>query len=927
MEAPENILKTNMEGHVDYYQGGAIGGWLNSDLIGRNESFTLMVNGRKLLEISPDLPRPDLLEVGFSADNDFGFKYKVQPHHLLSEDLDNSLSITRPDGSQVAGIPDILLPEPCIKYNIDTIDEHFVHGWVVDQSYAEVSLKIDVYSNNKKIDVFVANLERQDLMNAGYTYCYCGFAWEYNKVIDSLAFNEVDFYVSDTDIKINKAPIIIDSVGAKLACLNLLSQRIRNNQDDFTDAKKGWLIHDVIPKIASELRHNKNSFTYTAHKTKKPRFQPVSIDVIIPVYDGYDETLECLKSALNANCSVGHNIIVIDDCSPNPALSEELKRLSETENFKLYVNEHNLGFVKTVNRGMKLSKSHDVVLLNADTIVPDKWLDQLSATAYQNPLYGTVTPLSNNATICSYPGFCIDNKLEAGRDVNYYNALMNEVNDDSVVELPTAHGFCMYIKREVLNEVGFFDEKKWGMGYGEENDFSLRAQQSGWKNIAAVGTYVQHVGSVSFAANADDFIEKNLKKLNGLYPEYSANVHSFITNDPLRYYRNKAAKVELLKKLETEVTVPAETFLFVSLTIGGGTTVATDAIQEMIVADDVRSLYLTSPSAGIWRISHRNIPAYIDFVVKDELEEFIKFINQLHVTKIQYHHVIQFDDLVRDLPRLLNIPYDVTLHDYYHVCPRVNLIDETGTYCGEPPESSCNKCLTINGLHPAIRSEDITSSIDIVDWREQSEMFLEQAENVFAPSKDTADRVAKYFKAIDVKVRYHPEPIKWIQNVANDGDLIKVAVLGAIGQHKGYDRLISAVKYAEKFELPIEFHLIGYSMNDAALNVYSNLKIFGKYTRQELPDILKGLNCSASLLLSVWPETFSYTYSESLENGLTTIALDHGAIPERNKGDAIIIPINSFGKEICDAILESKGKKWTRSIGTEYVNSLETYYV
>lgn len=927
MDSPNELLKTNLEGYVDYYKGGKIAGWLNKNLIEKDESFKLIVNGRELLDISLNQPRPDLADVGISKDNDFGFKCKIQPHQLLSKNFENSLIIARPDGSKVAGIQEVLLPEPNIKYNIDTIDEHFVHGWIVDQSYAEVSLKIDVYSNNKKIDVFEANLERQDLLSAGYTYCHCGFAWEYNGVIDSLAFNEVDFYISDTNIKINEMPVIIDSVGAKLACLNLLSQRIRNNQLDFTDAKKGWLIHDVIPKIASELRHNKNSFTYTAHKTNKPETQPVSIDVIIPVYDGYDETLACLKSALNATCSVRHNVIVIDDCSPNPALSEELKRLSETENFKLYANEHNLGFVKTVNRGMKLSESHDVVLLNADTIVPDKWLDQLSATAYQNPLFGTVTPLSNNATICSYPGFCIDNKLEAGRDVNYYNELMSSVNGTSVVELPTAHGFCMYIKREVLSEVGYFDEKKWGMGYGEENDFSLRAQQAGWKNIAAAGTYVQHVGSVSFASNADDFIEKNLKKLNGLYPEYAANVHSFITTDPLRYYRNKAAKVELLKKLEAEVAVPAETFLFVSLTIGGGTTIATDAIQEMIVADDVRSLYLTSPSVGIWRISHRNVTAYIDFVVKEELEEFIEFISQLGVTKIQYHHVIQFDDLVRDLPRLLGIPYDITLHDYYHVCPRVNLIDETGTYCGEPPESSCNKCLTINGLHPAMRSEAITSTIDIVDWREQSEIFLEQAENVFAPSKDTADRITKYFKTIDVKVRYHPEPVKWVENVDSDGDLIRVAVLGAIGQHKGYDRLISAVKYAEKFELPIEFHLIGYSMNDAALNVYSNLKIFGQYNRHELPAILKDLNCSASLLLSVWPETFSYTYSESLENGLTTIALDHGAIPERNENDAIIISANSFGKEICDAILESKGKKWSRSIGTEYSNALESYYV
>lgn len=924
MDSPSIILKTDMEGHIDHFKNGCLGGWLNTDLIGSDQCYKIYIGEVEWQNIIVGNARPDLASIGFLETNKYGFNLKLQPHSLLNESYVDQLSIRKPNGEHVAGVASISLPEPKIRFNVDLVDENFVHGWLVDQSYSEVSLQVDVFVNNKKVDIFTADLKRPDLISAGFDYCDCGFAWEYSKVINPLDFNEADFYIADTNIRLNKSSIIIESDGAKLSCLNLLAQRIRNNHDDFTEAKKGWLINDVIPKIASELRYNNNSFTYTARKTSKPRIKAESIDVIIPVYDGYDETLECLMSTLNANCDFSHNIIVIDDCSPNPELSAELQRLSSIEDFTLLVNEQNLGFVKTVNRGMKLSQSNDVVLLNADTIVPEKWLDQLSATAYQSSLYGTVTPLSNNATICSYPGFCVDNKLESGRDVNYYNKLMSEINKDAVVELPTAHGFCMYIKREVLSEIGFFDEKKWGMGYGEENDFSLRAQQAGWKNIAATGTYVQHVGSVSFAANADDFIEKNLKKLNGIYPEYSANVHSFITNDPLRRFRNNVAKVELLSKLSDEVASPQETFLFVSLTIGGGTTVATDAIQEMIVADGVRSLYLTSPVAGVWRISHRNIPAYMDFTIKSDFDELISFLSGTMVTKIQYHHVIQFGGLVKELPALLGVGYDVTLHDYYHICPRVNLIDETGMYCGEPPASSCNKCIRINGLHPAIRIDD---KLSIETWRDESKLFLSHADNVIVPSSDAANRFSNYFDDVELKVRYHPEPVKFVNSVSMSSDVIKVAILGAIGQHKGYDRLISAVKYAEKFELPIEFHLIGYSANDDALKVYSNLSIYGKYQRKELPSIIEKLGCTSSLLLSVWPETFSYTYSESIENGLTVIALDHGAIPERAADDAIIIPANSFGKDICDAILESKGKKWSRYIGKVYKNSLESYYV
>ncbi len=164
-------------------------------------------------------------------------------------------------------------------------------------------------------------------------------------------------------------------------------------------------------------------------------------------------------------------------------------------------NEHNLGFVATVNRGMALSDAHDVLLLNSDTEVANDWLDRLRAAAYSDARVASVTPFSNNATICSYPRFCEPNELPPGWDTARLDALFAATNAGQVVDVPTGVGFCMYIRRDSLDAVGLFDVENFGKGYGEENDFCRRAAAAGWRNLHALDTFVLHTGGVSFGAS------------------------------------------------------------------------------------------------------------------------------------------------------------------------------------------------------------------------------------------------------------------------------------------------------------------------------------------------------------------------------------------------------------------------------------------
>src|SRR4030095_12858710 len=96
---------------------------------------------------------------------------------------------------------------------------------------------------------------------------------------------------------------------------------------------------------------------------------PGLIDVIIPVYKGLEETKRCIESVLACRQREPFSVVVVDDASPEPAIASYLDALAAAGRVELARNEHNLGFVQSVNRGMAMHADRDVVLLNSDTEV------------------------------------------------------------------------------------------------------------------------------------------------------------------------------------------------------------------------------------------------------------------------------------------------------------------------------------------------------------------------------------------------------------------------------------------------------------------------------------------------------------------------------------------------------------------------------
>jgi GT2 family glycosyltransferase len=608
-----------------------------------------------------------------------------------------------------------------------------------------------------------------------------------------------------------------------------------------------------------------------------------AIDVVVPVYKGYQVTLDCLTSVLHSDAASGANVIVIDDASPDRNLSDALQYLAGKGLITLIRNETNLGFVQSVNVGMSQSKN-DVILLNSDTLVYGDWVARLTRQAYTDAQIGTVTPFSDNATLCSYPLIYDDNDF--GLEISHaeLDSLMARVNAGRAIEIPTAVGFCMFIKRACLDDIGMFDAEEFGKGYGEENDFCLRALDRGWKHILAGDTFVTHVGSVSFGSSRTELQRVNGEKLARRYPNFLTNVANWSAQDPLSTLRQTIDIARLRSACPNPV-------LFLCHDLGGGTERHIQDLAAGLRAQGQSVIFMRPIKKYRTKLFIESSEAFVpnlnpfDFVESEN--HLVDVLRELGVKHIHVHSLFDMDQqIVQRLPgiaKAVGIKYDVTLHEYLSICPRTFLIDESGVYCGEPDVSVCQVCVEKNGSHfgkPSVQA-----------WRDGYAKLLGNARKVFVPNIDVSVRIKKHYSFLSPVVRPHMEHFEQIESarqltstfsVRQPGEILKVALIGVLANHKG-GRVVEALcSDATERRLPVEYVLFG--ERERPCNWSSaRLNELGPYEENEIFDLLKANPCHLALFPAVWPETYSYTFSIALKAGLYPIAFDIGAIAERVK--------------------------------------------
>ncbi len=261
----------------------------------------------------------------------------------------------------------------------------------------------------------------------------------------------------------------------------------------------------------------------------------MQIDVVVPIYNAFEVLQKCLSSLERYQSNI-NQIVLINDASTDERIEQLINEIGKENGWKIIHQNKNLGFVKTANKGLKYSDNH-TILLNSDTIVTKYWIDAFKQALKLNPTLGTATPWSNNAEICSFPKFLMNHPLPTS--IDEMAKVLYKKHQSKYPILPTAVGFCMLVSQKAKQLVGFFDEQHFGHGYGEENDYSLRVEQAGLKNILCDNAYVAHVGNQSFADMDIKPSEETMQRLLAKHPDYLIMIQKYIDQDPLSDLRSQ----------------------------------------------------------------------------------------------------------------------------------------------------------------------------------------------------------------------------------------------------------------------------------------------------------------------------------------------------------------------------------------------------
>lgn len=615
------------------------------------------------------------------------------------------------------------------------------------------------------------------------------------------------------------------------------------------------------------------------------------VTVIVPVYAGADDVARCLASVLDGAPSIDtpFEVLVIDDASPEAAVVEVLAELAAGPHpvtVRFERNEVNLGFVGTVNRGIAETVG-DVVLLNADCIVTEGWLDQLAAAAQSRPDVASVTPLSGSGSICTLPDAVIE-RFGLDGDDPLVEACARHVRTAGLGLLPTVIagvGFCMYLTRAAIDACGTFDVASFGAGYGEEVDWSLRAGRLGFVHVVDDATFVHHRGGGSFGSERDERMRRASALLHDRYRFFGPANRAERHDDPISVSmralelgltprrRHRPHVLEVLhrpsehggteKHLEALMAEAAPTHDFSVLhPVDGGFLLTT---RWQGADGEIRHELLLPGSA------HR-ITSSWDEVAAGALQLAIDLepVDAVHVHNLIGHSLAPISVLAS-----LDVPVICSVHDLYLACPHHWLLYRNESACGIPDDrDACGRCM----------AEVLGGTIEQLDeFRQLAGRAVDAVDHWVFPTRSAADHLLRVHDIPDERI----EVIEHGSLIPVDGraaDVDAAAVLHAPLRlaFPGRGWLKKGLRVANELadavaDEGIEVHHLGELREPASPHLVAH----GVYRNHDLPALLDDIGAQIVLLPGPYAETFGQVMTEALVAGRPVIGARYGALGER----------------------------------------------
>ncbi|WP_307802517.1 glycosyltransferase [Bacillus sp. XF8] len=654
-------------------------------------------------------------------------------------------------------------------------------------------------------------------------------------------------------------------------------QSISNTNEEADEPS--FLNDSILNQFSLETLNELNYVEYN-----NDLLEDTEVDVIIPIYNGYEFTKRCIESIYN-NVDIRFNLFLINDASTDERIGdflENLKSKKSPQSLKKLViihNDKNLGYVKSINKGLLLTTNHPI-LLNSDTEIPPHCFRRLINPILVNDKISSVTPFSNSATICSYPNFLQDNELPYDMNTNEVDSYFSKYVINKGIVIPTGVGFCMALNRNVIHDIGIFDDEVFGKGYGEENDWCMRAQHKGYQNILIPNVFVYHKHGVSFNqidGSKQKLMSSNLKKLLNRYPNYNKIIQEFIRLDPIKNIREFMKSVMVADKYSYK-----KGRLFIDHGLGGGASIyQTNYIKTL---EDDERIYTLTPGTDYVILTDHNHPEPIEYnlnISKLNETNFKKLLSALNIDLIFINHLFKYP--IEKMFRLIKhslVDYYFYIHDFYCVCPSYNLINHQKKYCNaETNVETCQGCIAKIFSNQAIHIEE---------WRKTFHSLLMGAKKVITPSHNTKDIILKYYKDIEIEVREHVIDSKITHSFKEEflnKEALNIAFVGAIDYPKGSSIIYELKDLIVKENLPINIKVIG--ITNIHFNPHKSaegkFEVTGRYQVDNLSDMLAKNEIALVINPSICPETYSYTTSEAMLSGYPIITFNLGAPAQRVK--------------------------------------------
>lgn len=213
----------------------------------------------------------------------------------------------------------------------------------------------------------------------------------------------------------------------------------------------------------------------------------LKVSIVILTLNQFAHTIRCLES-IRKYTTEPYELIIVD----NGSTDLTLPYLRLQSDVILIENAVNAGFSKGCNQGAALATGDHILYLNNDTIVTPNWLTNMLRVLHSSEDVGMVGPFTNYSSAHQQIPVTYTDLW----DLNNFAKEHEQKFAGTVTEVRRLVGFCMLMKRSVVEEVGGFDER-YGLGNYEDDDLCLRTANAGYRMLIANDSFIHHVGHVT----------------------------------------------------------------------------------------------------------------------------------------------------------------------------------------------------------------------------------------------------------------------------------------------------------------------------------------------------------------------------------------------------------------------------------------------